>query len=294
MGSEKRLADFIGEYSSSSDWMGSGDMEFSPCRVVLSNRRLVIAKGADDRTVIPLSSVFDVGKSNVPQELKDYVKNAVSVAYKQDGSSFIVVLKADDYALDKFRYLVYKALLNGVSVEVRHPARVGGRVVEEAGWEKTRLKVGDRALILADVVKIDVNSVYSVSVKGIEVRDSEVKVLSIDHAREEGVVATQLNIPNSRHLNIVGRYIRSEYRRISNEADSLELSGEEKKIMVGVYSGVREEQLPGMLNMGVPEVNMLLNQLMQKGIIRQTKDGVQLTNKGKVVANRKLEDVNAT
>lgn len=294
MESEKRLADFVGEYSSSSDWLSDGDMEFSPCRVVFSNRRLVIAKGPDDRISIPLSSVFDVGKSNVPQELKDYVKNAVSIAYEKDGSSYIVVLKADDYALDKFRYLVYKALLNGVSVEVRHPARVGGRVVGEAEWEKTKLKVGDHSLVLADVVKVDVNSVYSVSVKGIEVRDSEVKVLSIDHATEKGVVTTQLNISDPRHLNIVGRYIRSEYRRISKDADSLDLSGEEKKIMVGVYSGVREEQLPGMLNMDVPEVNMLLNQLLEKGIIRQTDDGVQLTNKGKVVANRKLEDVNAT
>lgn len=266
-------------------------MEFHKCRVILSNRRLILARDKKQRIVVPLKGIFDVGKSNIPQELRDVIKNAVSIGYKVDAGANVLVIKADDPVLDRFRQILYKSLLNNVTVEVRHPARIGGRVAE-SNWRDGKLRVKGGSLIVGDIVKLDINGVSRVKVERVSVRDGDTNVLNIDHATKKGVVTTQLNISSPRHLNIVGRFIRSEYQRLSQQAQDLELSQGEKEIMVGLYSGVVEDQLPAVLGKDTQEVTMMLKSLMKKGVLTMTEGGLELTNKGMIVANRKLEDVN--
>lgn len=292
-GEERTLADFVGEFSTSVDRLNRNELEFKKGRIILSTKRLILA-GNEDRHVIPLKHVFDLGGSNIPNEIQRYLSNAVSIGYREDGDpskTRVSIVKSDDDKLDKFRILLYKALINGIKVNVKHPAKISGRVTDSK-WGVSRLKIRKKGIVLKGATSIDLNSVQDVELSEREVNGEKRRVLSITHTTARGVVTTQVNIPDSRSLNLLGRFIRSEYREIVRQVEELSLSDAEMEIVVGLYSGATQEQLPMVLDKDTNEVQMLLNRLVEKQILREAKSGLELTSRGKVIANRNLEAVN--
>lgn len=91
------MADFVGQAvtpKTDSEEPVSG-------RVLLSRRRLVIATG-DDRTTVPLASVFDVAIISVPGDLRAFFSDSVTVAYEHGAARATALIEGDPEDLDRF------------------------------------------------------------------------------------------------------------------------------------------------------------------------------------------------
>jgi helix-turn-helix protein len=100
---------------------------------------------------------------------------------------------------------------------------------------------------------------------------------------------------SSRKMSVLGRYLRLEYSELMNELRDVEITDDEKEILVALYSGAGGEgiSLANIVGEEPQKVTMLLNSLQEDELVVDSADGTQLTPKGQVVVSNHLEDVNA-
>ncbi|MFC7026687.1 CheF family chemotaxis protein [Halomicroarcula sp. GCM10025710] len=120
------LADFTGTFAAETPaWDGPVDG-----RILLGKGQLVLAAGDDDTVRIPLDSVFDVSVGSTPNFFDPMPGTPVTVAYRERDNRLAVAVAADEGTIEKFVTVLYKAMLNGTDVTLKHPAKVGGRVTD--------------------------------------------------------------------------------------------------------------------------------------------------------------------
>lgn len=289
--SESIIADFVGSFNSQQ----SARSEPIKGRILLSRKRLVLA-AEEGKTQIPLSSIVDVAVGQVPDELGDFFNSTVTIAFERHDRQSIAAIEADDETIEKFNSVLYKALLNGTEATVKHPARIGGRVTG-AEFTPAQLFVKPRQIRFKQPdgeFTIRLATVTGFERLSREIAGATRPVLSTTHNPNGQAVVTLAALPSTRKMNILGRYLRREYREVMDEIRDIDLSDPEKELVVAVYSTGDMEgiPLPKVLDMDASEVELLRSQLEQKGLVSDSEDGLQLTPAGRVVVNNYLEDVN--
>jgi helix-turn-helix protein len=95
-------------------------------------------------------------------------------------------------------------------------------------------------------------------------------------------------------MSILGRYLRLEYADLMSELEDIEVSNDEKEVLVAIYSGAGTEgiSLPEIVDKDPSKLTMMLNRLEDDELVVDSPDGTKLTPKGKVLVNRHLDDVN--
>jgi len=289
--SESVVADFVARFScelSTRDEPARG-------RVILSQRRLVLAVDDDDKMTVPLSSVFDVAVGHVPRNLEAFFDSSVTVAFERDGDRYVAAVEADDETIEKFATVLFKAILNGTGMTVKHPARVGGRVTDAAFRPaKLYLKAGTVRFAGPDGnLDVDLARVSGFDRSNRTVDGADRPVLEIRHVDDGRSTMTLAATDTPRELAILGRYLRLEYADLVEEVGELDLTDDEREILVAIYSGAGDETLAGVVGADGSQVTMLLNRLAERGLVSEGADGTTLTPKGRVAVSTQLEDVNA-
>ncbi len=103
--SESVIADFVANF------VAGGNASFEPVkgRVLMSQRRLILAT-SKAKTVIPITSIFDIAVGQVPPEVEEFFDYTVMVGYSigaSDGRSH----RACDYKIEKFVTVLFKAII---------------------------------------------------------------------------------------------------------------------------------------------------------------------------------------
>ncbi|QSG09748.1 CheF family chemotaxis protein [Halapricum desulfuricans] len=289
--SESIIADFVASFNSQK----SARSEPVKGRVLLSRKRLVLV-AEEGKTQIPLSSIVDVAVGQVPDELGDFFNSTVTIAFERNDRQFVAAIEADDETIEKFNSVLYKALLNGTEATVKHPARIGGRVTD-AAFTPAKLFVNPRYIRFKR--QDGEFTIRLATVTGFERLNREIAgatrpVLSTTHNRNGQAVVTLAALPSPRKMNILGRYLRREYREVMEGIRDVDISDVEKELLVTVYSTGDMDGIPlaGVLDAEASEVELLRSRLEQKGLLTDSEDGLQLTPAGRVVVNNHLEDVN--
>ncbi|WP_246986098.1 CheF family chemotaxis protein [Halorientalis marina] len=291
--SESVIADFVAGFNASTVDRG----EPKKGRVVLSQKRLVLATKASDggKVTIPLSNIFDVAVGHVPEDLGKFFKSTVTIAYKQGNQRHVAAVEADDEKITKFSTVLFKALLNGTPMTVKHPARVGGRVTGEE-FRPARLSLKPKAVALktdGSSFEIDLSTVTDVEQTQREIRGATRQTLSIRHMGNGQATTTLLATDSNREMSLLGRYLRLEYSDIVEDLDDVELTEDKTELLVAVYSTGDGVSLANVLDAEPSQVTMLLNDLEADGLITTGEGGTDLTPKGRIVVSDRLEDVNA-
>ncbi|QSG15753.1 CheF family chemotaxis protein [Halapricum desulfuricans] len=289
--SESIIADFVGSFNSQK----SARAEPVKGRILLSRKRLVLA-AQEGKTQIPLSSIFDVAVGQVPDDLGDFFNSTVTVAFERNDQQFVAAIEADDETIEKFNTVLFKALLNGTDATVKHPARIGGRVTG-AEFTPAKLFMEPRQIRLKrpdGEFTIRLATVTGFERLSREISGATRPVLAATHNSNGQAVVTLAALPSSRKMNILGRYLRREYREVMDEIRDIDLSKPEKELLVSVYSTGEMDGIPlaKVLDMETSEVELLRGQLEKKDLLIDGEDGLQLTPAGRVVVNNHLEDVN--
>jgi helix-turn-helix protein len=290
--SESAIADFVSTFNS--DRMTSAEPVKG--RVLLSRKRLVLAVNDDDKLTIPLSSIFDVAVGHVPEDLDGFFQSTVTVAFEEQGQQFIAVIEGGDGKIGKFSTLLFKAILNGTDATIKHPVRVGGRVTDAEFVpakltlkpQRVQFKTGD------GTVDVSLAAVTEFRRTEREIAGATRPVLQVRHMPEGESMLTMAATSSSRKMSILGRYLRLEYSDLMAELEELEISTDEKELLVAIYSGAGNEgiSLPQIVDKDPPKVTLTLNRLEEDELVVDAADGTKLTPKGQVVVNKHLEDVN--
>ncbi|WP_017344213.1 CheF family chemotaxis protein [Halorubrum sp. T3] len=287
---ESVLADFVGRVHAAS----FGTDEPVTGRVLLSQRRLVIATD-DGKETVPLSRVFDVVVGSVPGDLRSFFNDSVTVAYERDGSRRAALVEGEPEDMDKFVRLLFKALLRNVTVTVRHPAKVGGRVTD-ASDHRASVSVSPGEIRFEncpDPFTVDLSAVIDYERTDRTLGGKKRPALVFRHVADGRTVSSIATVPNERALNILGRYIKIEYDEAMEELDSFDPTEEQLEILVSIYSAGGEANIADVVTGDVTQTSMILDTLREAGLVADGESGAALTRKGQMIVSSYLESVNA-
>jgi helix-turn-helix protein len=291
--SESVIADFVGMFDSNV----LKTAEPVKGRVLLSEKRLVLAVRDGDKLTIPLTSIFDVAVGQVPDELHGFFESTVTVAFEKRDNRFVAAIEADDDKIEKFSNVLFKALLNGTDMTLKHPARVGGRVTDTE-FRAAKLFLKPKLVEFRndeETVAIKLAAVTEFDQMKRKIGGTKRPVLEVHHMPKGEALLTQVTTNSARKMSILGRYLRLEYSDLMAELKDITLSDDQKELLVAIYSGAGDEgmSLPQIIGKDPSEVTLILNDLQSDNLVVDASDGTKLTPKGQVLVNRHLEDVNA-
>ncbi len=287
---EAVIADFVGRFQTDVN----AREEPTTGRILLSKRRLVLVSDTGKKT-IPVSTMFDISVGMVPPEVAEFFSDTVTVAYVDGRERRLAVVEGKNGNVDRFVTVLFKVILGGTRLAVRHPARVGGRVTD-AETQRGRLRLEPHALVCVDCptpFRIDLSTVSEIERTRRVIGEHSRDVLEVDHMRDETVLTTLLTVPSRRVMNILGRYVRLEYSSFLDDVRELEHTSEELEALVALYSTGGSTNLGTLLSADPAQVTMILNSLESDDLVEDRGGVTKLTPRGRIVVSKHLEAVNA-
>jgi len=178
---ERKLLDAAGDYRYAvrdGERLSGGGWQ--SCRVVLTDKRLVVAGDGSNRSI-------PHGKVTIPDDPGKFVDDPADAVPLRIGSNVIVVSTtgSEDVTLAYCR-----ANLGGAVLLVRHPAVIGGVVQDDAEWTKARFLVDEESFSLqypdGREVSCALDDVGTVDSESRTVMEAQRRVVEIEHTDAEG------------------------------------------------------------------------------------------------------------
>ncbi|NUE01360.1 hypothetical protein HUB97_02495 [Halorubraceae archaeon YAN] len=286
---EAVVADFVGRFH-------TADMKRTEPvtgRVLLSRKRLVLAHDGG-KTTIPLSSVSDINVGTVPAKLSEFFSDTITLAYSIDDGRNVAVIESGGDNVGRFKTVLFKTLLGGHKVKVKHPAKVGGRVTDASTkTAKLKLSKGSLRIVTRDgSVTIDLSTVTNFRRGQYDIAGKKRPTIEVTHMHNGTAKTTFISLPNNRKLNLLGRYLQLEYKDVMEEIAEIEVSPEQTEVLVSLYSAGGQAELGEIVTGDVATVQLVLETLRKNALISENGSALSLTAKGRVVATEQIEDVN--
>ena len=281
--SERKLMDATGRFAQViKDGNKLNDIEWTDGRILLSNRRLVLA-GTGGKRTIQLSKIDTIeGRYDVNQAIAQ-VTDYVSVRI---GSSVFLVSTGES---ERFERTLHKTILDGNIVLIKHPAIEGG-VVQDVSWKKARVKVDEEAVNLAvedgSFVQIEIEDIGTVERDERTVRSKERPVLEAEHTEDGTSVETYLS-GSEKHCSVLGSVLK---RGAEQNASSIDLSKDETEVLMALYSGVSSFEVPEFLDMSPDEVEEIYEELVELDVLQEVRirREVALKPRGRNIASESM------
>ncbi|WP_267163778.1 CheF family chemotaxis protein [Halovenus salina] len=282
---ETKLADAKGKFAQVvKDGRKVPDIEWVPGRVLLSNKRLILASKEGKRT-IPLTDISSIKSQEDAENPLAKVSNYISLQVKAD----VTLISPKNH--QQFEHALYDAVLDQQVIAVKHPAVKGG-VVQNTGWEKGRLTTeladGSIALALASgtFVEIELDDIGIVEENEGEVLGDERPFVEVEHTEEEAAVQTYVSGPK-RKINILAELFRKSEQQHTTD---VELSEEENAVVMALYSGVSPFQIPDFVGLDVETVEEIYDELIEAGVLQEkrVRRDVQLKARGRNIASEAM------
>lgn len=283
--SERKLADVQGEFAQViSDGQKRNDVSWISGRFILSDRRLIIVGNGGKRT-IPLSDIDSLGDRVDVNQAVATVSGYVTV---QMGKDVILISPNEDQT---FRTALHKALLDREVILAKHPAVRGG-VITDAEWEKARLSIESGAVNIAlqsgSLVTIDRDDIGTVERSEQTVKSESRPVIDVEHSEEGTSLRTYLS-GTSRHCSFLENVLEEGARQNRTELD---LSKNEKEVLVALYSGVAPFDIPDFLGLDVDDVEETFERLVDLEVLEEVRirREVALNARGRNIASEAMND----
>lgn len=280
---ESTLADQQGKFTQVvKDGQKVPDVEWIPGRILLSEKRIVLASNQGKRT-IPLSKVSTIKSRD---DASQPFANVSSYLSLQIGNDVTLVAPKDH---EEFEYELYNAVLDQEIVIVKHPAIKGG-VIQDVEWQKGRMAVdeGMIGLALADgkFVEVEVDDVGDLAYQEGDVLGDERVYIEVEHTVGNTAVETHIS-GKARKVNILAGLLQNG---TSTNSEEIELSEREQEVLMALYSGVSPFQIPQFVGMDVETVEEIYSQLIEQGILELERERreVELKARGRHVASEAM------
>jgi hypothetical protein len=288
---ETKVADTRGRFLQAlRDGREVNDAAWTNGRILLSNRRIVLAGTAGKRT-FPLSAIERVGgRFDVNQRVatvSDYL------ALQFDGGENVVLVAPAEY--ESFEMDLYDALLSSTKFLIRHPAVEGG-VVQNTEWEPGRVKVEVDGVSVATVsgtfVEVQLDDIGDTEMGRRTVREEQREVIEVEHSDDDGTsVETYVSGPE-RAVDILRSLLQIGDEQTET---SLDLSQQDKQVLMALYSGVSPFDIPSFLGIDVDQVEDLFVRLIDHDVVDEVRvrHEVELNARGRSIAADAIDEQGA-
>jgi len=260
------------------------DASWTAGRILLSNKRLVLAGSAGKRT-IPLSKIDELtGRYDVNQTVAQ-VGQYVSVRFGEN----VVLVAARDH--ESFETALFRALLDERTILARHPAVAGG-VVQDTDWDKARVQVADDEVNVATAsgrfVAIDLDDIGAIETGHRTVLNRGRTVVEVEHTEEGTSVQTYLSGTDRQCAFLASLLGKGEQR----SSASIDLSAGEKQVLMALYSGVSPFEIPDFVGKDVDEVEEIFERLTELEVLETVRKRreVALRPRGRNVASKAMSE----
>ncbi|MFB6090005.1 MAG: CheF family chemotaxis protein [Halobellus sp.] len=288
---ETKIADTRGRFLRAlRDGRERNDAGWTNGRILLSNKRIVLA-GTGGKRTFRLDAIDRVGgRFDVNQRVAT-VSDYIALQF-DDGENVILVAPAD---FEEFEMDLYDALLSSTKFLVRHPAVEGG-VVQNTEWEGGRLKVEAESVSIATVsgtfVEIRLDDIGDIEMGRRTVREEPREVIEVEHSDSEGTsVQTYVSGPE-RAVGILKSLLRIGEEQTET---SLDLSMQDKQVLMALYSGVSPFDIPQFLGIDVDQVEELFVRLIDHDVLDEVRirHEVELNARGRSIAADAIDEQGA-
>ncbi|ESS03767.1 MAG: hypothetical protein A07HR67_01415 [uncultured archaeon A07HR67] len=260
------------------------DVSWTPGRVLLSNRRLILA-GNDGKRTVPLSQLEGLGGRHDSNQSIARVSNYVSFDL---GEQVLLVAAADH---EGFERDVYRALLDQRTLMAKHPAVEGG-VVQETGWEQARVKIDENGLGAAleggAFVEFDLDDISGVDAAKRTVDGEKQPVIEVSHTDGGTSIETHL-AGGSRLMRFVEAWLQKGEQRSTANVD---LSSRDREVLMALYSGVSPFEIPAFLGSDVDAVEETFERLIELEVVEEVRvrREVALNSRGRNIASEAMNE----
>lgn len=267
------------------------DVSWIEGRILLSNERLVLAGNEGTRT-IRLEDVDEFGGRYDANQAITRVPHYTSVRV---GDQVLLVTTAKDP--EELEEKLYSALLDHENVFARHPAVEGG-VLQGTEWHTAQLKTEPDVLNVALTngtlaeVELDDISELTTAEQTLSVGDldaEERRVLKVEHSKEDGTSVQTYLSGDERKVGFLESLLREGEAR---SAIGVDLSVDEKQVLMALHSGVSPFEIPEFVDMEVSRVEEIYERLVDLDAldeIRKRRE-VELTARGRKIAGGAMDD----
>lgn len=286
--SEQKLFDATGQFAvASRDGRQANNVSWIQCRILLSNRRLILASGKNKkkRKTIPLQDVVSIeGRADASQSIASM---ADYLSLRVDGDVIVVSTSNQD----EFEIAFYKALLERTVVQVKHHAVEGG-VVQDASWVKGRMSVEMGCLTIAlksgSLAELELEEISEVERKRRELGGSERFVLQVSHVDEETSIETHIT-GSDREVKFIESFVREGEEQSEINTD---LAPDEKEVLMALYSGVTPFTIPEFTGQDVDKVEETFEELIELDVVDLVRERreVALTSRGRNLASEAMSE----
>ena len=265
------------------------DADWTPGRIILSNKRIILVSN-DGKRAIPLAKISSLsGRYDVNQTVAK-VSDYISLTLETES----VLLLSLGSNTESFEFKLFGAMLDQEEVHVKHPAVEGG-VIQDTSYSRARVNVGDGeerqlnvALSSGSFVAIDLDDVGGVDTGKQEVNGQSRPILKVEHSQEGTSVQTYF--AGESHAMAV---LESLFKRgVEESQGSVDLSETEKRVLMGLYTGVSPFEIPDFLGMDVDEVESIYDRLIELDVLEEvrTRREVALKTRGRNIASEVIND----
>lgn len=236
--------------------------------------------------------IFDVRLGSSPQAATEFFAGTVlTVGFETDECREVLFIDGSQRSLGKYAGLLYRWLLDGLEVAVRHPAEVGGRVTGQTfdigTLRVTPGKVGCTGI--SHPFGIDLDTIVHLSRFEGELLGDQRTMIDLQYVKDGMVVALDLSIDTPRRQHLLGRHLRQEYDDIRRTVRTLDLPAPAVRTLYKLYS-LRGTASPSSLFDGSPDASIeILRGLGKAGLVRLTDDEVGLTSKGWILVTEHVD-----
>ncbi|GGN91881.1 MULTISPECIES: CheF family chemotaxis protein [Haloarcula] len=282
-GDERKIIDTSGDYQYVvRDGDPVADPQWRSCRLIVTNKRLVLATN-DGKQPIPHSKIsFVDDESTVPDGVP-----ADATALKVGGN----VLLVDATSLDDFAFEYCRATLHGAVILARHPAVVGGVIQDDAEWSKARFRLDDEEVRLqfpgGGSTVFDIEDVGTIETSESTVMGEARTVVEVEHTDEQDrSVETHFSgMPH--HTDALGRLFSQVVERRS---DDYELTEMESQVLMALYSGVSPFEMADFVGTTPDDVEEIYQKLLDVGAVDKvrTRTEVSLNAQGRNMASEAM------
>ncbi len=283
MTNETKIADAQGKYLHAiKNGREMMDATWEPCRLILTNERIVVM--ADQKLSIPLKNISEMGERlDLNQEIAS--ESAYSTVHIDDDA---LLVAANDH--ESFETDLYRAILDGAIVYVKHPAVVGG-VIQGQDWQRGRLKVTAEAvrLVLEDGQRfvIDRDDIGDFETDERSIAGEQRMVIEVEHTDEEARSVESYLSGKVHHISVLRQLLEEGARK--NQAD-LDLDPVEQRVVMALYSGVSPFAISDFVGIEVERVEEIYDRLIELDVIEAVRERkeVGLTAQGRKVAGEAM------
>jgi hypothetical protein len=241
---------------------------------------------------IDRTEIFDLRLGSSPRVATEFFAGTVlTVGFDRDDGREVLFVDGTRDTLERHAGLLYRWLLDGIEVAVRHPAEVGGRVTGETfdigTLRVTPGKVGCTGISYP--FGIDLDTIVHLSRSEGELLGECRTMIDLQYVRDGKAISLNLSTNSPRTSHLLGRHLRQEYDDIRRTVRELDVPKRAVRTLYRLYS-LRGAATPASLFDGPSEASVeVLRGLGKAGLVRFADDQVELTSRGWILVTAHVE-----